>query len=273
MNENEFSATPLPKAAKAVTPNRLDEVSNDWRRKVSLGLLLTIWSMVLYLLGSGLVARLEASTSGILIFWAYRFIASTMAIVSVWLIATTLPRSFGYWRRLGRMYRFFAIFSFAFNAALVPIWILLPDEAKTVNLPLTIVVLIRQNIGTIIGILGIWYMRKLAVIAGDSLVRKINTFFMWTMLIIAPLNVLMRAFEPETLAETVAKQIEKGFLPHFSVFDILLGNIFIFLFVCAVLLLFAWPYWRLYKRIRVRPGPVEAEQFAGDVDDEQSFGD
>ena len=273
MSEYELSTATLPNAPKPVKkPNRLDEVSIAWRRKVSLGLLLVLWSMVVSAIFMGLIGRLAIGTPAKFVYWTYLTITYAFSFATLWLTTTTLPRSFGYWPSLGRTHRYVGVFNIAFRLALIPIWLMLPHEAKSVNLPLTLAVLIQRTTTYATGLLGLWYMQKLAVIAGDSLVRKACTFFKWLAVAIAPLAVLMLVI-PESLEETVAKQIARGFLPDVVSFQKFLASPFAFLFFLICSLPIFWFNWRMYKRIRVPAGEMETEQFAGDVEDEQTFGD
>ena len=118
-----------------------------------------------------------------------------------------------------------------------------------------------------------WFFQKLAVLAEDNLLRKLFGFFKWVAIIfiilMAVALVIMFSFYSEIVSDLPEHAATSMPAETAQKSRGILGWIFSLLFTA----LFCWPFWRLYKRFRVPAGEMEADQLAGDVEDEQSFGD
>ncbi len=273
MSENEFPATPLPKAAKAVTPNRFDEVSTGWRKKVAQGFHLSLIMGLLAPVWMGLVAWLAAGVMGKIIFYSWFCAGIPIGIYTLWLITTALPKSFGYMFRLGRWNRILVTGSVLISPALVAAWPIMPDVARKQTWLLIAVLYLPPVIMFSSAVVCAWYIQKLADLAGDRLNRRLYAFGKWVSVICFALIPLMLLAGPEITEQLVNVVMNnKKFLPDYVQFKQSCQTDYVLWFVSVICAYFSYLNWRLYKRIRVRPGPVEAEQFAGDVDDGQSFG-
>ncbi len=276
MSENEFPEVPQPPAipeAEAVPPIPiLDQLPNDWRRKVALGLLLGIAHILLGQVVSILFGLQEEPKSQNLI-WICNLCLLPIDIASIWLITTPLIGQPALFLRLRKLYRFFGISGSLLILVMALLW-LSPFENPKKAAPIYVgFALVMFFLGGGASLFSVWFFQKLAVLAEDNILRKLFGFFKWLAIIFIILMAigLGIAFSfyteivsefPENMSTSMPAEATKEPMSVFGIF-------FTLLFAA----LFCWPFVRLYKRIRVPAGRLEAEQFAGDMNGEQSFGD
>ncbi len=268
-----LSTAPLPNGTKPIFADRLDEVSTAWRKKVAQGFYLSLIMGLLWPVWSGLVAWLAEGMMGKIIFYSWFCAGIPIGIYTLWLITTALPKSFGYMSWFGKLNRYLVTGAMLISPALIALLSLLPDQAKNQSWLLFTIFLVPQVIMLISGVVGAWYLQKLAQLANVGPARRTFTFLKWSSAICFSFVLVMLFAEPEITESMATNEMEKSFFPDYAKVRQFWQNEYVFWFMSVMCAYFSYLNWRLYRRIRVPAGLVEAEQFAGDMNDEQGFGD
>ncbi len=277
MSENEFSAADQPEPQPPVLPETeavaaiplLDQLSNDWRRKVALGLLLGIARALLAQVISILFGSQEGSESQNL--WVYYLCLLPLDIASIWLISTPLIGQPALFLRLRKLYRFFGISFILLAVGTTPFVVQIFDNPKKAAPLLVGYTLVIFFLGGGAGLFTPWFYQKLAVLAEDKILRRLFGFLKWLAIIFIVLMAVALGFMFSFYTEMVSGLPEQAATSMPAETGQKPMGIWMWIFT----LLLCWPLWRLYRRIRVPASRVKAgtEQFGGNVDDGQSFGD